>query len=126
MSHTVRFTLKCYFANSDNRTAIHYARALGVYRNRDSNIVALDELNYRRAGCLYFFSVKDGNAKQIDVTVPAPRDSDETRLCTDKAWVSSSKFSARQARKLKGGAYQSKYYIIDFANEDHPVVRIAE
>lgn len=126
MSRTICFTIKCYFADSDNRTAIRYAPLLGVYWNRDSNIVALDEFNYRRAGYLYFCSVKDGNAKQIEVDIPAPREFDETRLCTDKAWVSSSTFSVRQATKLKGGGYQSNYYIIDFANEDHPTVRIAE
>lgn len=126
IDHTVRLTINCYFAESDKRTAIRYARALRVYWNRDSNIVAIDELNYRRAGYLYFVSVKDGNAKQIDVNIPAPRDFEESRFCASKGWVSPSKFSVRQAVKLKGGAYQSKYYIIDFGNEDHPTATIAE
>jgi hypothetical protein len=111
-SHSVCFTIKCYFADSDRDLAIRYARGAGLYWNRDSNIVALDK------------PVEDGNVKPIDVRVPAPHDFDEARLCPDRAWTSASQFSVRQAIKLKTGGFQSKYYIIDFAGEEGPGIEL--
>jgi hypothetical protein len=73
-SHAVCATIRSYFADSDSRLAIGYASRVSSYWNTDSNIVALDELNYRRAGCLYFFSVEHGDLKQIEVCIPAPPD----------------------------------------------------
>lgn len=121
--HAVCATIKSYFADSDSRLAIGYASRVNTYWNTDSNMVALDELNYRRAGCLYFFSVGHGNSKQIEVRVPAPPDFDEARLCADKAWISPSRFSVRQAIKLKTGGFQSKYYIIDLESRTSPTWR---
>jgi hypothetical protein len=106
--------------------AILYAKAVGVYWNQDSNLVALDELNYRRAGYLYFFSIRDGLAKQIEISPQKPPDADETRLCADKGWISPLKFSIRQAVKLKNGDFKSDYRSIDFVDLDHPKVQPQE
>jgi|HubBroStandDraft_4_1064222.scaffolds.fasta_scaffold483570_1 hypothetical protein len=119
-------TIKSYFADSGGPEALRYARAVGVYWNEDSNLVALDELNYRRAGYLYFFSLQDGRAKQIDISVPKPSNADETRMCADKGWISPEKFSIRQAVKLKNGNFKSDYCNIDFADLNHPNVQPEE
>src|SRR5208283_1244853 len=111
---------------SSGPEALRYARAVAVYWNKNSNLVALDELNYRRAGDIYFFSIQDGKAKQIEVSVPKPPDADETRLCADKSWISPTKFSLRQAIRLKDGDFQSKYYTLDLANLDHATVHLEE
>jgi hypothetical protein len=117
-------TLKSYFADSAGEEAIRYAQAYGVYWNKDSSLVSLDELNYRRAGKLYFFALEDGKAKpiNIDQLIPIPSNSVEDRLCADKAWVSPLKFSVRLAMKLKNGEFESKFFVIDFSDTDHPTV----
>src|SRR6202162_5297103 len=49
-------------ANSSN---IHYAKACGIFWNQDGTVVALDELNRRRAGHLYFFILRIGKVTEI-------------------------------------------------------------
>jgi hypothetical protein len=116
-------TLKSYFPDSGGSEAIRYAKAFGVYWNADSNLVALDELNYRRAGYLYFFSIRDGVVKKIEMKPPKPLDADEARLCADKGWISPLRFSVRQAVKLTSGNFKSDYYSIDFEDLDHPKIQ---
>ena len=125
-SGKVLATLKSYFADSGGQEAIRYAQAYGVYWNNDSSLVSLDELNYRRAGKLYFFALQEGKAKPINVDqlIPIPANSVEDRLCADKAWVSPLKFSVRLAMKLKNGEIESKFFVIDFSNLDHPLLVI--
>src|SRR5262249_59659642 len=47
-------TVSSYYPTA-NAMNVRYANAAGFYWNSDSTVVALDELNRRRAGCLYFF-----------------------------------------------------------------------
>jgi hypothetical protein len=117
------FTVKSYFADSGGPEAIRYTKAFGVYWNADSNLVAVDELNYRRAGYLYFFSIRDGVVKKIAISPPKPPDADETRLCADKGWIAPASFSLRQAVKLTSGNFKSDYYSIDFGDLDHPKIQ---
>jgi hypothetical protein len=123
-SRTALATLESYFADSGGAEAVHYAQAYGVYWNKDSSLVALDELNYRRAGKLYFFALEDGKAKPINVDqlIPIPINSVENRLCADRAWISPLKFSVRLAMKLRNGEFKSKFLVIDFSDADHPTV----
>ena len=46
-------TVNAYYPDPDEMN-IRYANAAGFYWNRDGSVVALDELNRRRAGYLYF------------------------------------------------------------------------
>src|SRR6478672_2667159 len=50
-------TVSAYYPDVDSAN-IRYARASGFFWNQDGTIVALDELNRRRAGRLYFFTLR--------------------------------------------------------------------
>jgi hypothetical protein len=111
-------------ANSSN---IHYAKACGIFWNQDGTVVALDELNRRRAGHLYFFILRNGKVNEIrsEDIFPIPSSSDENRIVVDPGWVSGTEIRVRQALKTKAGEFVSKYFTIDFADLDHPKIQPA-
>jgi hypothetical protein len=119
--------LNAYYPEADDSN-IRYAKALGVFWNKDGTIVALDELNRRRAGYLYFFILRNGTVREIraDNFVPCPSSADEDRLVVDPGWVSGTTIRVRQALKTKSGEFVSHYFNLDFANPDHPSVEPAE
>ncbi len=110
-------TIKAYYpdANSSN---IQYAKAYGIFWNKDGTIVALDELNRRRAGHLYFFILRNGAVHEIrsENLFPIPSYADEGRVVVDPDWVSGTKIRIRQALKAISGEIVSKYFIVDFGN----------
>jgi hypothetical protein len=114
-------TLNAYYPET-NAANIRYAKALGVFWNKDGTIVALDELNRRRAGHLYFFVLQNGTAHEIraENIIPCPSSADEGRLVVDPGWVAETIIRVRQALKTKSGEFASHYFNIDFANPDHP------
>jgi len=116
-------TVNAYYpeANSSN---IHYAKAYGVFWNKDGTVVALDELNRRRAGHLYFFVLRNGKKTEIrsDNILPVPAYADEGRVVVDPGWVSGTKIRVRQALETKAGEFVSKYFRIDFADPDDPKI----
>src|SRR5215472_17406093 len=85
-------TVSSYYpiANAMN---VRYANAAGVYWNSDGTVVALDELNRRRAGCLYFFVLNEGKANQYraEQFISSKKRADEARLVVDPGWVSPTK-----------------------------------
>jgi hypothetical protein len=111
-------------AAAGGEPAVRYARAYGVYWNRDSDLVVLDELNYRRAGQIYFYHLRDGVPVELPVAtkIPRPAGADEVRLVADKGWISPTKFSVRQAMKSKGGDFKSLHYVVDLSDPQHPKV----
>ena len=110
-----------------NSSNLHYAKAYGVFWNEDGTIVALDELNRRRAGKLYFFVLRGGMVSEIrsEKLIPLPADADEGRLVVDPGGVSSTAIRVRQAVKTRKGEFASRYFTIGFANPDMPEVEPA-
>jgi hypothetical protein len=106
-------------ANSSN---IRYAKACGTFWNKDGTVVALDELNRRRAGHLYFFILQNGRVREIraENIFPIPAHAEEARVVVDPGWVSGTEIRVRQALKTKAGEFASKYFKIDFADPDNP------
>jgi hypothetical protein len=74
-------TVSCYYPSA-NATNFRYANAVGVYWNSDSKVVALDELNRRRAGHLYFFALNGGEPHEFraEQFIPIPKTADEARF----------------------------------------------
>jgi hypothetical protein len=120
-------TVNAYYpeANSSN---IQYAKAYGIFWNKNGTVVALDELNRRRAGRLYFFILRNGTVHEIrsENIFPLPAYADEGRVVVDPGWVSGTKIRVRQALKTKAGEFVSKYFAVDFANPDDLKIRSAE
>jgi hypothetical protein len=118
-------TVPAALADAGGEPALRYARAYGVYWNKTGDLVVLDELNFRRAGKIYFYRVQDGQATELLVTqkIPRPAGADEARICADKGWLSPQQFSLRQAVKFRGGEAKSLYYIVDLADAAHPQIR---
>ena len=114
-------TVNAFYPEIDGPN-IRYANASGVFWNSGGTVVALDELNRRRAGRLYFFTVRNGTVYEIESEsiIPIPLSASEGRVVVDPGWVSRAKIRVRLALKTKGGAFVSKYYLIDFANLDQP------
>jgi hypothetical protein len=112
-------TVNAYYPEA-NGSNIRYAKAYGIFWSKDGNVVALDELNRRRAGHLYFFVLANGKMREIrsDNILPIPSEADEGRVVVDPGWVSATKIRARLALKTKTGEFVSKYFTIDFANSD--------
>ncbi len=110
-----------------NSSDLRYAKAFGVFWNDEGTIVALDELNRRRAGNLYFFLLRGGMVSEIrsEKLIPLPADADEGRLVVDPGWVSPTTIRVRQAVKTKEGQFSSKYFSIDFGNPDAPKIQAA-
>jgi hypothetical protein len=111
-------------ANSSN---VHYAKACGIFWNQDGTVVALDELNRRRAGHLYFFILRNGKVNEIrsEDILPIPSSSDENRVVVDPGWVSGTEIRVRQALKTKAGEFVSKYFTIDFADPNDVKIKPA-
>jgi hypothetical protein len=113
-------TVNAYYpaANGSN---VRYAKAYGVSWSNDGKVVALDELNRRRAGHLYFFDLGDGKMREIrsENILPIPSYADEGRVVVDPGWVSATRIRVRQALKTKAGEFVSKYFTIDFADPDN-------
>lgn len=110
-----------------NSSDLQYAKAIGVFWNEEGTVVALDELNRRRAGNLYFFILRGGMVTEIrpEKLIPLPADADECRLVVDPGWISPTTIRVRQAVKTKKGDFSSKYFSIDFMNPDAPKVQQA-
>jgi hypothetical protein len=119
--------VRSYYSLSDEMN-IRYAKAFGAYWNRDSSVVALDELNRRRAGYLYFFILAGGKAQEhrAEQFVPIPKTVDEARLVVDPGWVSATKIRLRLAEKSRDSNPTSKFYLIDFSNPENPSVQPAQ
>jgi hypothetical protein len=111
-----------------NSSNIQYAKAYGIFWNKDGTVVALDELNRRRAGHLYFFILRSGTVREIhsENIFPIPLYADECRVVVDPGWVSGTKIRVRQALKTRSGEFVSKYFTVDFANPDDPKIQPAE
>jgi hypothetical protein len=106
---------------------IRYANAAGFYWNRDSTVVALDELNRRRAGDLYFVVLRGGKAevRRANQLIPIPK-REEGRLVVDPGWISSTKIRIRFATKYGGSEPTSKFYLVEFSIPDAPQVQPAK
>ena len=117
-------TVSAYYPDVDSAN-IRYARASGFFWNQDGTIVALDELNRRRAGRLYFFTLRSGNVHEIlsENIVPIPATADEGRVVVDPGWISPTRIRVRLALKARTGDTTSRYYIIDFSDPDRPLVQ---
>jgi hypothetical protein len=111
-----------------NSSNLQFAKAYGVFWNEDGTVVALDELNRRRAGFLYFFVLRNGIVGEIRMSnlIPLTSDADEGRIVVDPGWVSATRIQVRQAVKTRRGDFYSKYFIIDFTNPNAPVVQPSE
>jgi hypothetical protein len=103
-----------------NGMNIQYAKAYGVFWNKAGTIVALDELNRRRAGHLYFFILENGRAREIrsERIFATPWNAEEGRVVVDPGWVSGTRIRVRQALKTKSGEFLSHYFTVDFAQPD--------
>src|SRR5215472_9656086 len=103
---------------------LKYAKASGVFWNSTGTIVALDELNRRRAGQLYFFQIRDGQARQIKIgaLVPIPPSVAEFRLVVDPGWQSETKIRLRQSVKQKDGAFTDNFFLADFSDPVRPKI----
>jgi hypothetical protein len=112
-------TVNAYYPDA-NTTNIQYAKAYGVFWNGAGTVVALDELNRRRAGHLYFFILESGAAREMrsESIFTIPANAEEGRDVVDPGWVSGTKIRVRQALKTKSGQFFSKYFTVDFANPD--------
>jgi hypothetical protein len=113
-------TVNAYYPEA-NDSNIRYAKAYGIFWSQDGKVVALDELNRRRAGHLYFFVLGNGNVREIrsENILPIPSYADEGRVVVDPGWVSTTKIRVRQTLKTKAGEFVSKYFTIDFADLDN-------
>jgi hypothetical protein len=111
-----------------NRSNFQFAKAYGVFWNEDGTVVALDELNRRRAGYLYFFVLHNGIVSEIRTSklIALTPDADEGRIVVDPGWVSATRIQVGQAVKTRRGDFYSNYFIIDFTNPNVPVVRPVE
>ena len=120
-------TVNAYYPDV-NSSNIQYAKAYGIFWNKDGTVVALDELNRRRAGHLYFFILRNGTAHEIrsENIFPIPLYADERRVVIDPGWVSGTKILVRQALKTRLGELVSKYFTVDFANPDDPKIQPTE
>jgi hypothetical protein len=120
-------TVSSYYPDPDPMN-LRYANAFGAYWNNASSIVALDELNRRRAGHLYFFILKEGKAREYrpEELIPISKTADEARFVVDPGWISPTKIRVRLAMKSGGTGPASKYYLIEFANPDNPRVEAAQ
>jgi hypothetical protein len=119
-------TVNAYYPNPDEMN-IRYANAAGFYWNRDGSVVALDELNRRRAGYLYFFVLQGGKAqaRRADQLISIPK-TEEARLVVDPGWISPTEIRVRLSEKYGGSDPTSKFYVIDFSNPDAPKVQPAK
>ncbi|HYY26318.1 MAG TPA: hypothetical protein VE860_00140 [Chthoniobacterales bacterium] len=113
------------YYSEPNSANLQFAKAYGVFWNQDGTVVALDELNRRRAGYLYFFVLRNGIASEIRASnlIPLTPDADEGRIVVDLGWVSATRIQVRQAVKTRRGDFYSKYFIIDFTNPNVPSVQ---
>jgi hypothetical protein len=120
-------TVNAYYPD-DNSTNRRYAKAYGVFWNKAGTVVALDELDRRRAGHLYFFILESGAAREIrsENIFSTPANAEESRIVVDPGWVSGTKIQVRQALKTKSGEFFSKYFTVDFANPDDLKIQSAE
>ena len=120
-------TVNAYYPDVNNSN-IQYARAYGIFWNKDGTVVALDELNRRRAGHLYFFILRNGRLHEIrsENIFPIPLYADECRVVVDRGWVSGTKILVRQALKTRLGEFVSKYFTVDFTNPYDPKIQPAE
>jgi hypothetical protein len=101
-----------------------YAKAVGVYWNTENNIVAIDELNRRAAGYLYFLVLQDGSATEIkaDSLIPIPRSADLGRTVIDRGWITPTRIAVRLSLTERG-QHTDTLYTIDFADPRHPTVK---
>ena len=108
-----------------NSSNLQFAKAYGVFWNEDGTVVALDELNRRRAGYLYFFVLRNGIVSEIRANnlIPPTPDADESRIVVDPGWVSPTRIQVRRAVKTRRGDFYSKYFIIDFTSPNAPSVQ---
>jgi hypothetical protein len=113
-------TVNAYYPEA-NGPNIRYAKAYGIFWSKDGKVVALDELNRRRAGHLYFFVFGNGKMREIRAAkiLPIPAYADEGRVVVDPGWVSTTKIRVREALKTKAGEFVTKYFTIDFADPDN-------
>jgi len=112
-------TVNSYYPDASSSN-IQYAKACGIFWNKNGSVVALDELNRRRAGHLYFFILRNGTVHEIrsENIFPVPSYADEGRVVVDPGWVSGTKIRVRQALKTRSGEFVSRYFTVDFANPD--------
>jgi len=105
---------------------IQYAKANGIFWNSDGTVVALDELNRRRAGRLYFFTLRNGTVHEIasESIIPIPESASEGRVVVDPGWVSPASIRVRLALKRRDGAFVSEYYVIDFTDLNEPKLQL--
>jgi hypothetical protein len=116
--------VKAYYPDVDSAN-IQFAKANGVFWNLDGTVVALDELNRRRAGRLYFFTLRNGQVHEIpsESVIPIPASADEGRLVVDPGWISRTKIRVRLALKARSAEITSKCFLIDFGDPDRPIVQ---
>jgi hypothetical protein len=116
-------TVNAYYPDPDEMS-IRYANATGFYWNRDGSVVALDELNRRRAGYLYFLILRGRRValRRAEQLIPIPR-TEEGRVLVDPGWISPTKIRVRLAVLYGASVPTSTFYLIDFSNPDAPQVQ---
>ena len=124
-SQRVLATVKDYFYDQGQALALRHAQGVAVYWNDRSNLVALDELNYRRAGRLYLFWIQNGKARPIpfEGLITPPAGATEARFCVRRGWKSATQLFIRLAAQLSSGEVISKGYVIDAGDPTHPKVQ---
>jgi hypothetical protein len=117
-------SVNAYYSEPNNSN-LQFANAYGIYWNEDGTVVALDELNRRRAGYLYFFVLRNGIVSEIRAgnLIPLSPYENEGRIVVDPGWVSATRIRVRQAAKTRRGEFLSKHFTIDFSNPSAPSVQ---
>lgn len=118
-------TVNDYFHNQGHALAMRHAQRVRAYWNERSDLVALDEFDYRRAGRLYLFSIQNGKARPVsfDGLVTLPGGASEARFCVRQGWKSATQLSIRLAARLNSGEVINKGYVIDAGDPTHPKVQ---
>ena len=121
-SQRVLATVKDYFYDQGQALAARHAHGVAVYWNDRSNLVALDEVNYLRAGRLYLCWIQNGKARPIpfDGLITPPVGATEARFCVRRGWKSATQLPIRLAAQLSSGEVISWGYMIDVGDPTHP------
>ncbi|HEY0790282.1 MAG TPA: hypothetical protein VGD78_04380 [Chthoniobacterales bacterium] len=117
-------TVKDYFWDQGQGLAARHAIRATIRWNATSSLVALDEFNYRRAGRLWVFRLKDNQAHPIpfeSATTPLMHTT-EKRFCLAEGWRSPTLLSLRLAARLTSGEVISLPYLLDLEEPTHPKV----
>jgi len=113
LDEKVLATINSYYPDA-NSTNIQYAKAFGVFWNKAGTIVALDELNRRRAGRLYFFILESGAAREMpsEDIFTTPPNAEEGRVVVDPGLgIRNEDPGPASAQNKVRGIFQQIFYV---------------